>query len=197
MTLPARISAIAIFFVAGMSLRLQFEVTSALNGSTVATLWQLAGYFTILTNLAIALMMAGAATRFPPGPRLSGAVTLAIVMIGIIHHLVLAGLWAPVGTAWWADQGLHTAVPVLTLLWWLAFAARGTQGRDLPVWMIWPVIYTVYALVRGGLTGFWPDPLLDAATLGWPRVATNAALLAAAFGILGAALIALARRLAR
>ena len=197
MSLPARLSAIVIFAVAGMSLRLQFDASVALIGSGPATLWVMAGYFTILTNLAIALMMAGAATRFAPVPRLAGALTLAIVMIGIVYHLVLAGLWAPVGTAWWADQGLHTAVPVLTLLWWLTFAARGTHWRDLPVWLIWPVIYTVYAVIRGGLTGFWPYPFLDAATLGWPRVAANGVVLAAAFAVLGATLIALARRLAR
>lgn len=95
----ARLSALVILCAALGSLRAQFDVTFALAGSTTAALWLLAGYFTILTNLGVAVVMAGAATRFPLGLRLAGALTLAIVMVGIVYHLVLARLWAPVGLA--------------------------------------------------------------------------------------------------
>ena len=194
MTLPARLSAVVIFGVALAALRLQFDVSFALMGarSVAETLWRLAGYFTVLTNLGVALMMVGAATRAPPGPRLAGALTLAIVMVGVVYHLVLAQLWQPQGLAFWADQGLHTAVPVLTLLWWAVFAPKA--GRQaLPYWLIWPALYTGYALIRGAMTGFWPYPFLDADALGWGRITLNVMGLVAAFALGGLAMIRLSR----
>lgn len=167
------------------------------NAAPTDTLWRMAGYFTILTNLGVAAVMAAAAVGRPIGPRRSGAMTVAIVIVGIVYHLILARLWAPVGLAWWADQGLHTAVPVATALWWLAFAPKSVSLRDLPFWLIWPATYAVYALIRGAMTGFWPYPFLDASALGWSLVALNVALLVAVFAGLGLALIALARRLSR
>ena len=198
LSIPARLCALTIFVIAGISLRTQFDVSEAVLGfpSVATTLWLMSGYFTILTNLAVALMMAGAATRFPPGARLAGALTLAIVMVGVVYHLILAQLWAPVGMAWWADQGLHTAVPVLTFLWWLAFAPKSVGVTDLPYWLIWPTGYAGYAVIRGTATGFWAYPFVDVGSLGWPAVALNVVVLVAGFAGLGLGLITIARRLA-
>ncbi len=195
--LTARILALVICVAALLALGAQFNVSRCLMGQASATdtLWRMAGYFTILTNLGLAAIMAATAAGFPCSARLWGGMTLAIVIVGIVYHLILSRLWAPVGLAWWADQGLHTAVPVLTAVWWLAFAPKSVSRRDLLYWLIWPAVYAVYALIRGGLTGFWPYPFLDAAALGWPRVALNVVLLVAVFAGAGAALVALARRL--
>ncbi len=160
----------------------------------MATLWLMAGYFTVLTNLLVVAVMARAAMGALIPARLAGAMTLSILMVGAVYHLILARLWQPEGAAWWADQGLHTAVPLLTFGWWLAFARNSTDWADLPAWLVWPALYLVYALLRGGQTGFWPYPFLDADVLGWPMVAANIVAMLAAFALLGAALIVLARR---
>lgn len=196
---PARLSAFAICTTAIVSLAAQFTVSQGLMGaaSTVETLWRMAGYFTILTNLGVAGVMAGAVAGRAPSARISGAITVAILMVGIVYHLILARLWAPVGLAWWADQGLHTAVPVLTAMWWLAFAPKSVGLRDLPAWLIWPTAYAGYAHLRGVMTGFWPYPFLDADALGGVAIAVNVVSLVAAFAALGFGLIALARWLVR
>lgn len=155
--------------------------------------WWLAGYFTILTNLGVAVAMTAVALGHRLTPRAQGGLVLAILMVGIVYHALLARLWAPQGLAWWADQGLHTATPVLMLGWWLGFGDRGVTLRDLPYWLIWPGLYANYAFLRGALTGFWPYPFLDADALGWPEVALNAAGMVLAFAGLGLGLIALAR----
>jgi hypothetical protein len=191
-----RTTALLVAAVAVAALWLQFRVSSALMGLPPAaeTLWRMAGYFTILTNLAVAGLMLGLAAGLRCGAGLGAALTLAIVMVGIVYHLVLARLWQPTGLAWWADQGLHSAVPILMLGWWLAFAPKRLAWGDLPVLLAWPAAYAAYALLRGSLTGFWPYPFLDADALGWPEVMWNAAALVAAFAALGAALIGFARR---
>lgn len=191
MPLPARLAALVLFLVAGMSLRSQFDVVLAGRGAgdVAATLWLMAGFFTVLTNLSVALAMAAVALRWRIGARAAAALTVAILGVGIVYHLLLARLWAPQGLAWWSDQGLHTAVPIGMALWWWAFAPKGIGARDLPALLAWPVAYTAYALARGAATGFWPYPFLNADSLGWPQVALNIAGIAAGFAVLGAGLI--------
>ena len=196
MTLPARLSAVVIFGVALAALRLQFDVSFALMGarSVAETLWRLAGYFTVLTNLGVALMMVGAATRAPPGPRLAGALTLAIVMVGVVYHLVLAQLWQPQGLAFWADQGLHTAVPVLVGVWWMGFAPKSPLDIWHPLrWVGVPLLYCIYALLRGQMTGTYPYPFIDMGLLGPGRTAVNVVVLALGFVLAGYGLLLLAR----
>ncbi|MDO8883420.1 MAG: Pr6Pr family membrane protein [Pseudotabrizicola sp.] len=194
--LPPRLSAAFIFALAIVSLRLQFDASHVemRSISVSATLWAMAGYFTVLTNLVVAVMMALVAMRWQVPGRLAFAVTVAIVMVGLVYHTLLAGLVDPVGMAWWADQGLHTAVPALTLVWWLLFApepGKGVHGTAL----IWPLAYLTYALTRGALTGFWPYPFLDVGRLGWLSVSLNCAGMVLAFVAVSAILITAKRRL--
>jgi hypothetical protein len=122
----------------------------------------------------------------------AGAVTLAIIGVGVLYHALLARLFSHTGLAWWVDQGLHTAVPLAVALWWLTFLRQGWPAL-LPVWLAWPTVYVAYALGRGALTGFWPYPFLDADKLGWPAVLLVLPGLFAAFAALGLAMIAIAR----
>lgn len=174
---------------------LQLPLAAAAPGRPPGTpaWWWLAGYFTILTNLGVAGLMGVTALGARLSARVQGGLVLSILMVGLVYHALLARLWAPEGLAWWTDQALHTATPLLTLFWWLGFGDRRVSLRDLPAWLAWPALYAVYALTRGALTGFWPYPFLDAETLGWAQVALNVAGMVLAFAALGLALIALAR----
>lgn len=181
--------------VAILALTLQYRVTAGLDTrpANMPVWWWLAGYFTILTNLGAAGLMAATALRHRPSAAVQGGLVVAIVMVGLVYHAILARLWSPQGLAWWADQGLHSAVPVLVFGWWLFFGDKRVSLADLPGWLIWPALYAAYALVRGAVTGFWPYPFLDADRLGWPQVALNVAGLVLAFATLGLGLIGLAR----
>ena len=185
--------------VAMLSLRLQFDVAGTVAGlaEPLDRLWRMAGYFTILTNLLVALSMLAVGLRAPINAAWAAGLTLWITMVGIVYHAVLARLWAPVGLAYWADQGLHTAVPLLMAAWWAAFAPKAVTVRHLPLWLIWPLAYCVYALIRGTLTGFWAYPFIDVSMLGWTRVGLNVLGLLAAFAVLGAGLLALSKWLDR
>lgn len=166
-----------------------------MGGTAVETLWRMAGYFTVLTNLGVGIVMLAELAGRHASARLAGGTTLAILMVGLVYHTLLARLWNPVGLAWWADQGLHSAVPGLTLLWWLTLAPKSVSLRDLPFWLIWPILYVAYALTRGFSTGFWPYPFLDVTALGWPSVSANLAGITLVFAAIGLGLIQIARRL--
>lgn len=195
---PARLTALVIFTVTMLSLRAQFDVSQGLMGGAPVgpTLWRMLGYFTVLSNMLVAAAMCAAAMGWSVPPRLAAGLAMWMAMTALIYHTLLSGLWAPQGMAWWADQGLHTAVPILVLVWWWVFAPKPISWRDIPVWLAWPAAYGVYALIRGAVTGFWAYPFLDADTAGWATVAVGLAIMLAAFAAVGAGLVIVAKRLA-
>ncbi len=195
-----RVFAAMIAGVAAVAIAAQYVVASAnpdLAGP-VGVVWRMLGYFTILTNLLVLGHFVAVAGGWRIGASRAGALMLWIVVVGAVYHLLLAGLWAPVGLGWWSDQGLHTAVPVLVTLWWATVApTRGLTGQDALRWLGWPVGYCAYALVRGAATGFYPYPFLDVGTLGVQGVAVQVAMLAAAMLALGLLLVGVARLINR
>jgi hypothetical protein len=93
-----------------------------------------------------------------------------------------------------AYQGVHTIVPILAALWWLAFADMcAVRWTDSLYGIVWPCIYVFYALFRAQFTNFYPYPFLDLSELGWYRLAANVVGVSIAFVLLGLALVAVAR----
>ena len=197
MSTAARIAAILIALAALAALAMQFVVSNGMTGSLGQTIWVLVGYFTVLTNLFVLFTFArmGIAGAMLPASWLT-AVTLWIAIVGVVYHTLLAGIWEPQGLAYWADQALHTATPLLTLLFWIAFAPKSGLGwMDAVRWLGWPLIYTIYALVRGMFTGQYPYPFMDLNVLTAGQVAVNAVGLTVAFFIGGMIFVGLARLL--
>ncbi len=183
-----RLVALALACLAMASLRAQFDVLAATTALGPA-LWLMALFFTVLTNLGVVLHMLAVAWGWRISAARAAGLVVSIVFVALVYHAVLARLWAPEGLQWWADQGLHSAVPLGTVLWWAVLAPKGVSRRDMPGWMVWPLVYCAYALIRGAVSGVWPYPFLDADALGWLRVTGNIAVLIALFAALGAGLI--------
>ena len=191
-----RISAAIVGLVAAISLYMQWVVSAGLMiGSTpMAVVWRMASYLTVLTNFAVVLIMASAAYFGKIRSRRAGFITVVMAVVSLGYHTLLAGIWQPAGLAWWADQGLHTAVPLLTTLWWGVYAPKaGLKWPHAFSWLIWPIIYADYALVRGLASGFYPYPFVDVVTLGIGQVVLNIAAFAAAVLAIGFLLIGIAR----
>jgi hypothetical protein len=192
-----RSSAILIAVVAWAGLAVQFGASSALTGPPLRTLWVMVRYFTVLTNLAVALVFTIMAFRSKwPSPRLLGGVTIAIMLVGIVSATLLAGLLHLSGGARFADLLLHRVTPVLVSLFWL-FAARhgGLTHRDPVAWAAAPLAYWVYALVRGAYEGIYAYPFINVARNGWPTTIVYALVIAAAFFATGHAMVWLDQRL--
>lgn len=201
MTTPARLTALLIAAVAVAALIAQGIVASRLPAAAgiVAVIWVMAAYFTVLINLVFAIsFLRVAVTGQTASAGWNGALLLWIGTVGLIYHVILAGIWSPQGLGWWADQGLHTATPLLGLLWWLAVAPKAPLNRTHPLrWALLPLAYCAYVLVRGQFTATYPYPFIDLNALGPARTALNVALLTAGFVLAGYALLFAARRLDR
>lgn len=191
-----RIAAAIVAIVAALSLFAQWQVSSTLmTGAKPAQVaWRMLGYFTVLGNLAALFIMLSVVYSGKIRARRAAAIVVVMATVGIGYHGLLADLWQPKGLAWWADQGLHTAVPLLVIAWWAAFAPKdGLKWYDAVRWLIWPILYTDYALVRGLASGFYPYPFLDISVLGIAQVILNVAALAGGFMAPGLLIIGIAR----
>lgn len=169
--------------------------TRLMQGASLSeVIWRMAGYFTVLSNVATAILMARVAAGGKLSATTAGLITVVMVVVALGYHGLLAGIWQPHGLAWWADQGLHTVVPGLLVLWWVRFGPKaGLVGRDALRWIIWPVGYAVYAMVRGLVSGFYPYPFVDVQVLGPVQAAMNIAALAVGFAVLSLLFIGVAR----
>ncbi|MEO8243940.1 MAG: Pr6Pr family membrane protein [bacterium] len=193
----SRLLAFGVLLLVLASLRAQFNalLPPVADQDLATKLWFMAGYFTILTNVLIGLAMIAVVRKWQMSAAQAAGLLVSIVMVAIVYHLVLARLWSPTGLAWWADQGLHTAVPLATLLWWSVAAPKDVDLRDLPYWLIWPAAYGIYALIRGYATGFWAYGFLNGDTLGPWALSVNIAGFLLGFAVLGLVVLAVARRL--
>ena len=135
-------------------------------------------YFTIQSNLfaaGVLLVSAYCATKGKRSPFLSsarGAATLYMVITGLVFAILLSGLKGVHFTAVPRDNIiLHYIMPVAVLLDWLIDRARpGVTFRHGLRWIIYPLIYVGYTLMRGPIVGWYPYPFLNPAHHGYGLV---------------------------
>lgn len=175
---------------------LQFEAMP--GASPLAVTWRYFGYFTILTNAlvfavwAAAALGAGARTR----PILQGMTLTNIVMVGLIYHLLLAGTWHPEGAQWLADFIVHTITPLMFVFYWIARPHGALKWWNAVIFVLFPLAYCIYALVRGAIDGWYAYWFLDPGTTPLPLLALSIAAQSAAFVAAGLAVVALDKALA-
>jgi hypothetical protein len=179
----------------------QFPLTVSLsmaNGRTaLGSVVFFFSFFTILCNilsalcfLAILLGERGGLAFFRE-PRIQSAVALYMLVVAIIYIAILEGLWAPTGLMRVLDTLLHYVMPAIFLIFWLIFVAKGTLAyADIPKILAFPFLYAVYVMIRGGLTGEYPYPIMNAARLGYPTALLNTAFSFVLFLVLNLALVA-------
>ena len=185
-----RIAAGLVALAAWAGLVVQFDATHGQVDSLPATIFVLVRYFTVLTNLLVAITFTGLALGRSVSPFWLGCVTLAIVLVGVVYMLLLRGLLDLSGGAQVADTLLHKVVPLLVPGYWLLFAPKGhLRWRDPLSWSAYPVLYLAYALARGKLEGRYAYPFIDVGALGMTQTAVNALAIAAGFVIAGLAFV--------
>ena len=197
MTLAPRLMSVVILMVSVAALAAQAVVSYGLagGGSLLNLVWIMAAYFTVWINLVVAVTFGWLLFTARVGTAgWHGGLLLWIGTVGLIYNTILRGIWAPVGLGWWADQGLHTAVPVLCVVWWVGIAPKSPLGWGHPLrWAVLPVVYCIYALIRGQMTGLYAYPFIDVGVLGAGRTALNVVGLTAGF-IFGGYLVVQASR---
>lgn len=188
-------AAIALAVLATLAVRVALSMEQT-GGSVTDGFWAIYRFFTIWTNTLVGLAAAFVALGRAPSARVQAGLLLAIGLVAVVYHTLLAPLVNYEGLEAVADQMVHTVVPLAWLVYWFAFAPKADLGlSDLLPWMAYPLVYSVYALARGQVDGIYPYPFLDAGNLGLAQVGLNILGLLAAFGIAGLALLAVARLL--
>ena len=191
-----RVAAGVIALTAWAGLIVQFNATYANTQSLGETLWILSRFFTVLTNLLVAVTFTMLAIGRTLSPSWLGGVTLAIALVGMVYMTLLRGLLELSGGALLADTLLHKVVPVLVPLWWLVWAPKGgLQRRDPWLWALYPLDYFAYAIARGLSGDKYPYPFMDVPAIGWPQTLVNSAAIALSFVAAGYALLWIDRRL--
>lgn len=162
-------------------------------------------FFTILTNILVAVCFTFLLTnplskkdRFFSRPTTLTAATVYITIVGIIYNTILRFIWNPTGLQQAVDELLHSAIPVLFVLYWLLFVPKaGLQWKDVLPWLIYPLVYVACILVRGALSGFYPYPFIDVSAIGYGKVLLNSAGLCIAFLVVSLMLVTIAKSISR
>ncbi|WP_017738480.1 Pr6Pr family membrane protein [Pseudomonas sp. CBZ-4] len=155
-------------------------------------------FFTVLTNTLAVVVLSyalvkrdSAAKRFFLAPKVSSGIAVSIAVVGLAYSLLLRHLWQPEGFQFIADELLHDVMPVLFLIYWWRCVPKGTlQLKHIGAWVIYPLVYFAYVLLRGHLLGQYQYPFIDVDTLGYPHVFVNAGgilvgFVAIALGVVG------------
>ena len=161
-------------------------------------------FFTIQTNILVAICF----TCLWLGPKStwglffskatnSTAITLYILIVGLVYNVILRFLWAPTGSQKLVDELLHLLIPLFVLLYWIVFVTKKElQYSTIFPWLIFPSIYLIYTLIRGALFDFYPYPFIDVNALGYSEVIRNSFCMLLAFLFFGMILITVGKNTA-
>jgi hypothetical protein len=154
--------------------------------------WRFFGYFTILTNIGVALVATAIALGWQgalAGPRARLLAASSIVLVGLVYSIALRSEWNPTGLQKVADFALHDATPLLFIMVWI-LAPNGTLGRRDFWWALAPpALYAAYALARGAIDGWYAYYFFNPATQSLVELGTSIAVMVAGFAVLAAILI--------
>ena len=135
-------------------------------------------FFTIQSNLLAGLGSLLLALR-PERDSQSFAVlrltgVTAITVTGVVFHAVLARTLDLAGWDALGNELVHTVVPIMTVVGWLAVGPRRiVTARTVWLSLIFPLCWLAFTLIRGAIAHWYPYPFIDVTTLGYFRAAVN------------------------
>ena len=169
---------------AGLSIQMYliFHSRWTLGASLIGGLVSFFSYFTVLSNTLVATVLTCAVTsresatrRWFLQPWVSSGIAVSIAVVSLAYNLLLRHLWHPEGWQWLADELLHDVMPLLFLVYWWSCVPKGRlRVGHIGLWVIYPLVYFAYSLLRGHLLAVYPYPFIDVEKLGYPQVFINA-----------------------
>ena len=131
-------------------------------------------FLTNLSNLGLILVYLSALTSwrwlgwFREPVNRAGMAGLITLVMGFYHIMLAPTLHDLPQAIVISNLLLHTATPILYLVWWLGFTEHGALRFRNVGWMLVPGLsYVAYVLVRGLIAGEYPYTILDP-TFGLP-----------------------------
>ncbi|MDI6034670.1 Pr6Pr family membrane protein [Flavobacterium sp. LB2P84] len=158
-------------------------------------------FFTIQTNILVAVCFAFLWLKpkskwglFFLKPKKTTAITLYITIVGLVYNVILRFSWAPTGLQKVVDELLHSVIPILVLLYWILFVPKKElEFKNIFPWLIFPLGYLIYTLIRGAFFNFYPYPFVDVNVLGYSAVLLNSFFMLLAFLFFGTLLIGIGK----
>jgi hypothetical protein len=160
-------------------------------------------FFTILTNLMVAVCCTS--LLFSNKDKLSAffaktgnftAITVYILIVGMVYNVILRSTWHPEGLQRIVDELLHVVVPLYYLIIWIFFVPKAMlKIRGVALWLIYPLVYFTFILIRGNFSGYYPYPFLNVTKFGINQILTNAVAIMAVFILVSIVLIAIGNAL--
>ncbi|MBS1906916.1 MAG: Pr6Pr family membrane protein [Actinobacteria bacterium] len=174
-----------------------------LSSQTIAGQNYLA-YLTIESNIAFALLalIAGVvALRTAEDPTwltTARAVVLSwTITAGLAFGLIVwqAGVRGVPITVPWSDVVLHFVLPAWTIVAWMFGPRRRTASwRIVPYVLLYPILWGVFTIWRGGVVGWYPYYFLDPRQVSGPlELIGSSAIALAIFALVASGLVALSR----
>lgn len=132
-------------------------------------------FFTIESNLlTVAVLLAGAALALrgqetsPAWELFRGAVAAYMMTTFIVFAALLSGLPDELDlTEPWVNVVLHQLMPIVIVIDWVISPPRHRLTiRQALVWMLFPLAYCIYSLIRGPIADWYPYPFLNPDSVG-------------------------------
>ncbi|MCS5558076.1 MAG: Pr6Pr family membrane protein [Oceanospirillaceae bacterium] len=194
---------VAVIAWCGVLLQLYISLSNAvLDGRGVINgLVRYVAYFTILTNIFVALVATAPALfkqsklgQWFSTPMVMGSAVTAILFVGLAYNILLRHVWHPEGLRLVADYLLHYITPASLVLFWIVFPPRQTLSKLDPIrWAVYPLGYFVYVLIRGLLGDTYPYYFINVSQIGYGQTIVNALALCMVYVILGSLVLALTK----
>lgn len=151
------------------------------QADVIETIFRFFSFFTILTNILVALFFTVSAFNLKRKPfnvliakGSLTAITAFILIVGIVYQVALRNVWNPTGLQRIVDELLLTIIPLLMLAYWLFFFRKSDlQIAPLLLWLLYPVIYVCFIFIRGHFTGYYPYPFFDVTQIGIGKAMVN------------------------
>lgn len=196
------IAALIIWF----SIGLQFAVSlKQADYNFPTTIEEFLSYFTVTTNIIVALCFTtlwlfrnGTLGNFFARPATLTAITVYIVVVGLIYNTMLRGLIVLNGWPRAADELLHVVSPIIFLVFWIFFVDKtGLKYKSAVISLIYPLIYVIFTVIRGYFINRYPYPFINVVKLGYPTAITNAIIIIFIFWLLSLFFIFIGKKTAK
>ena len=156
-------------------------------------------YFTIESNIIAATLFLVSAFYVFANKKskkldfFRGAATLYMVVTGIVFAVLLSGIEGVALTALpWDNLVLHYIIPIAIAIDWLTDSpSRKITFKRALVWLVFPLGYLAYSLIRGPIVNWYPYPFLNPANGGYGQVLVTAVVIS----VVGVALAWLVSRI--
>jgi hypothetical protein len=190
-------------FLGWFSVVLQFYLIIINREASVPeTIIRYFSFFTILTNLLITVCFTVLLCnpllswgRFFSSSSTLTAFAVYIAIVGLVYNGILRFLWSPQGVQQFVDELLHLVNPLWFLLFWIFFVPKSRlKWNNVFFWLLYPLVYIIFILIRGSVSGFYPYPFINVNNLGYPGVLVNCLVLFLGFLLISLLFIWIGKR---